>query len=92
MNCNLLNNQVLLSAKLILYYGLFSHNLINFLWFHRSWPLLNFSSFSEKCAAILVSGDALFNALAGLCNIFGQCFPACVQFSFFRKTPCLLKI
>jgi len=41
----------------------------NFFWSHRSWPLLNFSSFSGKCATTLVSGDALFNALARLCTI-----------------------
>ena len=45
---------------------------MSFFWFHRSWPLFNFSSFSGKCAAILVSGDALFNTLAGLCSILGN--------------------
>jgi hypothetical protein len=50
---------------------------INFFWSHRSWPLLNFSSFSGKCATTLVSGDALLMRLQGYApSPFWQCFLA----------------
>jgi hypothetical protein len=67
---------------------------VNFFWSHRSWPLLNFSSFSGKCATTLVSGDALLMRLQGYAPspFFGNVFLPARSISLFRKSTCLLKI